>query len=798
MEKKIRKRYKRARASWKRAAAKSAKASQIAARLLVIAFVSAAFATSANVVVGSESTVKPAFTMDDLHRSSCRVVGTSGGNATQIGSGLTVGALENDYVVKTNAHGVDGCKSFVVQYFGDGAPVSVDARPDRKFYDSRKQYDEAFLKVSRADLEGYDPPIIPIAPSERAQIDPTRPIYASGCPGAREPQAWVGRTIGEFGRLQTFKPAPLQGQSGSGIVQRGPEGWFECRATLTYRSAETAQNFDFDAAHGLAIPVKFLYEAASGRVVDFSAPVPEGIIPLRGAAGRSGPELPLELGFSAPVGRFPVRSTSAEGDVTDDVAEVAQADDAASPRYEPAVWVGDSDVAPLAFEPTRPLLLYFSAKDCGACRRSTPVVEEFARKGWPVKALDVKTNEGGRAWQAYRFNVVPAFAFVEIDAAGQYVATLDAWVGADCRERIASNFKNFKPRPRPRGSDNASRQALPRELGFPSRWSGDVSPNDAAIPVPEPSSVPTPFVACRFESPVDASAQTTASAEKTQVADAAESPTLATDPDEPPIDATSSEAEKEEALQTLETNDLPSLAFEFGEPVETSEASPTANEVGETNAETLGDATSSDATEPVAALESDAAPPKTVDDLLKRYERGWTPPFRDAVPDVGAENDGGGNADGSTDSTAGLIGGALDRAAREKVEALAAELEKAARERIATVAGELESSARERVAALAAEVEEAARTEIDELSLAVAMSATALIDGVEQEATAKLETMVDGLKRRAGAALAAVGVWGAFAAGAWYWLVRLLAKCWGSAPKYRLVRENDETSQAGQ
>ncbi|MBP3532470.1 MAG: trypsin-like peptidase domain-containing protein [Thermoguttaceae bacterium] len=803
MEKKIRKRYKRARASWKRAAAKSAKASQIAARLLVVAFALAELATSWSVASESEPAQTPeastvaklsesgsdrrerrnqvravardgsravaaaAWNMEDLHRSSCRVVGTSGGNATQIGSGLTVGELENDYVVKTNAHVVDGCKSFVVQYFGDGAPVSVDARPDRKFYDSRKQYDEAFLTVKRDDLDGYVPPLVPLAPSERAQIDPTRPIYACGCPGAREPQAWVGRTIGEFGRLQTFKPAPLQGQSGSGIVQRSPEGWFECRATLTYRSAETAQNFDFDAAHGLAIPVKFLYEAASGRVVDFSAPVPEGIIPLRGAAGRSGPELPLELGFSAPVGCFPVRSTSADGDVTDD---------AASPRYEPAVWVGDSDAAPLAFEPTRPLLLYFSAKDCGACRRSTPVVEEFARKGWPVKALDVETSEGGRAWRAYRFNVVPAFAFVEIDAAGQYVATLDAWVGADCRERIASNFKRFKSRPRP----------APRPKIGERR---DLEPT--AIPVP------TPLVACRFELPNEATAQTTENAEKTQVAEAAESPTLATDSDEPPIDA-SKAVRLEETPQASKTNDLPTLAFEFGEALETSETS-TLNEVGEpsaeaekASAETLGDAA-----EPVAAFETDAAPPKTVDDLLKRYERGWTPPFRDAVPDVGAENDGDGKPDGSTDSTAGLIGGAVERAAREKVEALAAELEKAARERIDAVAGELETAARAKAAALAAEVEEAARTEIDELSLAVAMSATALIGSVEQEATAKLETAVDGLKRRAGAALAAVGVWGAFAAGAWYWLVRLLAKCWGNAPKYRLVRDEGTPETSG-
>ena len=142
-----------------------------------------------------------------------------------------------------------------------------------------------------------------------------------------------------------------------------------------------------------------------------------------------------------------------------------------------------------------------------------------------------------------------------------------------------------------------------------------------------------------------------------------------------------------------------------------------------------------------------------------RNARGRSP-FRPGAGGVPESSGGSGDVGGSTDSTAGLIGGAIERAAREKVDALAAELEKAARERIATVAEELEAVARTKAEALAAEVEKAARTEIDELSLAVAMSATALIGGVEQEAAAKLETAVDGLKRRAGAALAAVGVWG--------------------------------------
>lgn len=328
----------------------------------------AACVAALGAAVGARA-AEPAWNMEDLHRSSCRVVGTSGGAGTQVGSGLTVGELENDYVVKTNAHVVDGGKSFVVQYFGDGAPLSVNARLDRKFYDSRKQHDVALLTASRSELGGYDPPIVPLAPPERAEIDAKKPIYACGCPGAREPQAWGGRTIGAFGRLQTFKPAPLQGQSGSGIVQRSPNGWFERRATLTYRSAETAQNYDFDAAYGLAIPVKFLYEAASGRVDDVSAPVPSGIVPLS--------------------------------------AKVAET--AAPPRYERAVWIGEPGDAPLAFAPTRPTLLYFSANWCGACRRSTPVVEALRKKGLAIRSIDVDAPEGARAWRACRFDVVPAF-----------------------------------------------------------------------------------------------------------------------------------------------------------------------------------------------------------------------------------------------------------------------------------------------------------------------------------------------------------------------------------------------------
>lgn len=213
------------------------------------------------------------------------------------------------------------------------------------------------------------------------------------------------------------------------------------------------------------------------------------------------------------------------------------------------------------------------------------------------------------------------------------------------------------------------------------------------------------MVACRFESP-----------EVAEVAESAESAaTLATDPDEPPIVA----SKTDESPRPLGSFGLPAIAF------------------GESSA---------------------TATPRTVDELLAAYERGWTPPFRDAAPSAGPSA----GADPETDggSTAGLIGGAVERAARERIDALASALEEATKTKVG-------------------ELEEAARSKLD-----------ATLDAVERAATEKIASAARATTSRAAAACAAIAVWGAFVAGGWYWLVRLIAKCWEAAPKYRLVRDS--------
>ena len=730
MERKIRKRYKRARVSWKRAAAKSAKAETSKRRsVALVALVLAALATLgsvAGVASGAEPPLRPVVTMDDAHRCAFRVVASSNGaTATQVGSGTTIARLKNEWLGATNAHVVDGCGVFAMQYFGDGRPVCVDAKLVGKYYDSARGLDFALLAASRSALDAYNPPVAPLAPPERARLDAASPILSVGCPEAREPQAWKGRVTGRFGEVRQFKPAPLQGQSGSGILQFSPEtGVYETRALVTYRTDPSAlRDADFDAAEGGALEFALLYDALNGggRSGSGGVPVPRSRTSAGSAVNSA--RLPFVPCVATTPGGFETalwRSSDAEAKTAAQTSETPSAETA-----------------------TKPLLLYFRSDDCAPCRSTTPLVEEFARKGWPVRILNIGDAEGGRAWRAYGFRLVPAFAFVELDASGEWFATLDVWTGGtDARRRIERNFAAFKSRdptrPRP-NLERSTTQAGPK------------------------------FVPC--VATVDS--EETAETEKTETPSKNDLTNGAEDPEE-------------------------DAAAEEGEETETS----TSPLVAETVAAEPGDGPTlpvelEEARLPAVAVGGEFGPdfePSTAAEALEAFASGWSPfrPGAGGVPEPSGDAAGG----GSTDSTAGLIGGAIERAAREKVEALAAELEKAARERIDAVAGELESAARTKAEALAAEVEEAARAKVGELESAARLKLDAAAVAVETAATAKLETAVDGLKRRAGAALAAVGVWGAFAAGAWYWLVRGLAKCWGSAPKYRLVRDDEGASQA--
>ncbi|MBQ7815636.1 MAG: trypsin-like peptidase domain-containing protein, partial [Thermoguttaceae bacterium] len=381
MEKKIRKRYKRARASWKRAAAKSAKAETSKRRAVaLVALVLAALATSgrvAGIASGAEPPLRPVVTMDDAHRCAFRVVASSNGStATQVGSGTTIARLKNEWLGATNAHVVDGCGVFAMQYFGDGRPVCVDAKLVGKYYDSARGLDFALLAAARSALDAYNPPVAPLAPPERARLDAASPILSVGCPEAREPQAWKGRVTGRFGEVRNFKPAPLQGQSGSGILQFSPEtGVYETRALVTYRTDPSAlRDADFDAAEGGALEFALLYDALNGGG--------RGSYGGGRSGGNGGGGVPIPrsrtsatVDSAARLPLVPCVATSSSGFET----ALWRSSDAASKTS------GTSRSSDLRSgsdaTATKPLLLYFCATWCNKCPPTTALVAEFARKG---------------------------------------------------------------------------------------------------------------------------------------------------------------------------------------------------------------------------------------------------------------------------------------------------------------------------------------------------------------------------------------------------------------------------------
>ncbi|MBP3557362.1 MAG: thioredoxin family protein, partial [Thermoguttaceae bacterium] len=593
MEKKIRKRYKRARASWKRAAAKSAKAETSKRReVALVALVLAALATSGSVAggaSGAETPPRPVLTMEDAHRCAFRVVASSNGStATQVGSGTTIARLKNEWLGATNACVVDGCGVFAMQYFGDGRPVCVDAKLGGKWYDSSLGLDFALLAASRSALDAYNPPVAPLAPPERARLDAASPILSVGCPEAREPQAWKGRVTGQFGEVRQFKPAPLQGQSGSGILQFSPEtGVFETRALVTYRTDPSAlKDADFDAAEGGALEFALLYDALNvgGRSGSGGVPVPRSRTSAGSAVNSA--QLPFVpcVATSSSLPAFPNGLATAlwrSGDLTTQTARTPETPSQTS---------------------TKPLLLYFNATWCNKCPPTTALVAEFARKGWPVRILDVDSAEGGRAWRACGLQVVPSFAFIEVDAAGDWFATLDLWTGgADARRRIERNFAAFKSRdptrPRP-NLERSTTQAGPK------------------------------FVPC------------VATVELENAAETEEKETTSKN------DLTNGAEEPEE-----------DAAAEEGEETETS-PSPL---IAETVAAKPGDGPTlpvelAEAALPAVAVGGEFGPdfePSTAAEALEAFASGWSP-FRPGAGGVPESSGGSGDVGGSTDSTAGL------------------------------------------------------------------------------------------------------------------------------------------------
>jgi len=213
-------------------------------------------------------------TLNEISEAVCRVKMGPFVGKQNAGTGTCIGETPDgqNYYVLTNAHVVGQHSQGTVEFFKGGYKTRpLPATVVWRAYNKGSDVDFAIVMVSKAIFGDYPPRVIPLAP---AGYRPTTGNYIAtvGCPNARWAQAWEGRITVERQSRVLFVPAPVGGQSGSGITVliQDKDGIWHTRvgAVLTWRLGDNMGNF-----HGGAIPVSTLYNVLAGTHVAYQVPV---------------------------------------------------------------------------------------------------------------------------------------------------------------------------------------------------------------------------------------------------------------------------------------------------------------------------------------------------------------------------------------------------------------------------------------------------------------------------------------------------------------------------------------------
>lgn len=200
------------------------------------------------------------------HAATCRVrVGNS------MGSGTVFRATEDAFYVLTNAHvtgsrinGKASCEFWFAGHQSEEIPGVIVAVA----YIPRGSRDVAVIRVARAALGGYAPPVIDLLP--RGTPAEYSRIYSVGCAGGRWPTSFegFGFAIDSAGQTVRFKPTPAGGRSGSAIFAT-QNGEPKIVGLLTWRSTDGGGH-DMDgrgerSGHGIAQTSEEIWAALMGE-----------------------------------------------------------------------------------------------------------------------------------------------------------------------------------------------------------------------------------------------------------------------------------------------------------------------------------------------------------------------------------------------------------------------------------------------------------------------------------------------------------------------------------------------------
>ena len=207
---------------------------------------------------------------EDAFNASCRV---SVSNARGTGTFIGVDNESGNALILTNYHVVTNNTRATLDFWTNGEKQSVSGQVIARFYDAKKPADFALIAVNANELKRIDPPFVALAGKDGTP-DANSYILSAGAPKGRFVQAWKGKVLGYYnGATLLFQPAPVPGQSGSGVIS-DIDGELWLTAVLTWLIGAEGS----DDSRGGAIPIANLYACLNGRNTNFNddnfSPIP--------------------------------------------------------------------------------------------------------------------------------------------------------------------------------------------------------------------------------------------------------------------------------------------------------------------------------------------------------------------------------------------------------------------------------------------------------------------------------------------------------------------------------------------
>lgn len=217
-------------------------------------------------MVTSVTYAKP-LTLDEISEAGCRVQTRIGGMATGYGSGVCIYEDTLNVYILTNAHVLGMANTAGVEFFKMGyvSPI-LNARVVYKARKVNTDIDFCLLAITKSSFGSYPlPRVIPLAP-KGCVPQKGYCVSSAGCPEGRDLVMWQGYVANSNTSRIFFAPAPVGGQSGSGllILVQGADGdWYtRVGAIITWRIGDKAVG---GKAIGGAIPVDKLYALLEGK-----------------------------------------------------------------------------------------------------------------------------------------------------------------------------------------------------------------------------------------------------------------------------------------------------------------------------------------------------------------------------------------------------------------------------------------------------------------------------------------------------------------------------------------------------